>query len=632
MCGIAGIINTDGEAVNTAVLEGMSETIRHRGPDDTGLWVRGNVGFAHRRLSIIDLSRHAHQPMSNEDGTIVVIHNGEIYNYLELMEELKRSGHVFVSKSDTEVIIHAYEQWGSECLAHFNGMWSFALWDARKKTLFASRDRFGVKPFYYRYDGNHLVFASEIKALLVHPIVPREPNDQAIYQYLISGYGYMDISRETFFKNIRQLSPAHYFLLSVDEGALKEVRYWDLDPRSTTPDRTIDAVADKFLFLFEDAVRLRLRSDVSVGISLSGGLDSSSVACVVKKISGNTPLEGFSSCFEEEEFDERKFIRPVIERTGIRPNYIFTKPEHLFRDLEDILWHQEEPYSTLSIFPQWYVMKLAREKGVKVLLTGQAGDETLAGYPKYFFYLFADLISSGQWKKALREMGIYSDRNASNAARLIVPIANIIAAYCLPRPLKDMAGAFMRRPEYLNRDFSSGHSNEVFMVKKFSSILNNDLYNALRISPLPSLLHIDDRSSMAHSVESRAPFLDYRLVEFLFSVPAELKIQGGITKYILRHALKGILPEEVRTRQDKLGFPTPLREWFKTVLRGRVEELLHSREFASRPYFDRAGVQKKFKEYLEGRDDLQYTVWSWVNLELWFRKFIDSRSVLHGVS
>lgn len=626
MCGITGIVNLDGAPAQKDVLEAMSLSTKHRGPDDSGVYISGPVGLAHNRLSIIDLSKDAHQPMASEDSSKVIVHNGEIYNYPELRAQLQRLDHRFRSRSDTEVILRAYEQWGESALKYFNGMWAFAIFDSKQKTLFCSRDRFGVKPFYYYSDDRVFIFSSEIKALLLHPRVKRQPNDRSVYSYLASGYGYMDITDETFFKGIKQLKPGHCIKLSVGNGKFSQTRYWDLDPAKRSSLKGEEDIYSEFYRLFEDSVRLRLRSDVPLGVSLSGGLDSSSIACVAARLLGDKKLEAFSSCFDEARYDERRFIQPVLDKTRANANLIFTRPENLFSEIEDIIWHQDEPYATLSIFPQWYVMKLAGEKGVKVLLTGQGGDETLAGYHKYYFYLFADLISSFKWQKAAHEIAAYRDFKKETS--VAGSVLKIIASHMTPQAIKDAAGAGVKRPvpSFLNMDFAAQNSNRAASERKFNGILNNDLYNALKISPLPSLLHIDDRSSMAHSVESRAPFLDYRLVEYLFSLGPEYKIRDGITKYILRQSLKGVLPEEVRTRRDKMGFATPLESWFKTVLKGNVRDIITSKEFASRPYFNNAVVMEKFKNFTEGKNGVNhYTVWSWVNLELWLRKFIDKR-------
>ena len=625
MCGIAGIINLDKAPADRHILEAMVGAQRHRGPDDAGFFVRDFAGLGHARLSIIDLSGNAHQPMPNEDSTLYVVHNGEIYNYIELKDELVSLGHKFRSRTDTEVILHAYEEWGEKCLDRFNGMWAFAILNLKNGSLFCSRDRFGVKPFYYYRDHHVFIFASEIKAILKHPAMRPKPDDDTIFDYLASGYGYMDISDRTFFKDVRQLKPGHFIKVYPVTGRISCEQYWNLEGGIKTGNDKEADVLREFYELFKDAVSLRLRSDVPVAVSLSGGLDSSSIACVMARLRGEMSFDTFSSCFEDAAYDERRFIKPVIDLTGARPNFIFSKPENVLDEIDNIIWHQDEPYSTLSILPQWYVMKYAGQKGIKVLLTGQGGDETLGGYHKYYLYLFADLIRSMRWKDAAREMEMY--RSLGKGAPSAGAIFKILVSHMAPDALKRMlnAGRFWAAPSYLNRDFAAARSGRISAEKKFGSILNNDLYNGLKISPLPSLLHIDDRSSMAHSVESRSPFLDYRLVEFLFSLGPEYKIRNGYTKYLLREAMKGVLPEEVRTRRDKMGFTTPLDTWLKTVLKDVVFGILSSREFGKRPYFNQKRALKAFQDFTEGRPGVDhYTIWSWVNLELWCRKFIDA--------
>jgi asparagine synthase (glutamine-hydrolysing) len=414
--------------------------------------------------------------------------------------------------------------------------------------------------------------------------------------------------------------------LPLEKGTLSQTRYWNLSAAKAPTSGSEEDVYRNFYALFEDAVRLRLRSDVPVGVSLSGGLDSSSISCVAARLLKGARLEAFSSCFDEEEFDERRFIRPVLDKTLANSNMVFARPEALFSDMDAILWHQEEPYSTLSIFPQWYVMKLASEKGVKVLLTGQGGDEVLAGYDKYYLYLFADLVYSMKWADALKEVSLYkTHKGAGNG--IGGSVFKIMLSYASPSFVKKALRKTVDNdpPPYMNRDFAAGRSNRIFTEKRFPSILNNDLYNALKVSPLPSLLHIDDRSSMAHSVESRSPFLDYRLVEYVFSLGPEYKIRDGFTKHLLRSSMKGVLPEEVRTRRDKMGFATPLEKWFRENLKAKVHEIIASPEFGRRPYFDQEKALAKFRDFADGREKSHYTIWSWVNLELWLRRFIDAK-------
>jgi asparagine synthase (glutamine-hydrolysing) len=420
MCGISGIWHLDNSrSISPSLIAQMTFTLRHRGPDDEGyLFVdtvtghhegrrgrdtvpelqmpdvrqgsekRYDLAFGFRRLSIIDLSPAGHQPMGNADGSLWVVYNGEIYNYLELREELKARGHTFRTATDTEVILCAYEEWGEACLERFNGMWAFALWDGHRQQLFCARDRFGIKPFYYVWDGTTFAFASEIKALLQMPDITRRPNEPVIYDYL--RYGHLDHSEETFFTGIKQFPPAHFLLLRpTRQFSLR--RYWDLIPdRRAEPLFTSDAsYAERFYSLFEDAVRLRLRSDVPIGTCLSGGLDSSAIVCVANKLLLDENVidpdlvgerqRTFSSCFDDRQYDERQYIQAVLALTGAEPNYTFPKGGELLDALTKLMWHQDEPFGSTSIYAQWRVMEKTAERGVKVLLDGQGGDELLAG-------------------------------------------------------------------------------------------------------------------------------------------------------------------------------------------------------------------------------------------------------------
>ncbi|MCQ9207441.1 MAG: asparagine synthase (glutamine-hydrolyzing) [Omnitrophica bacterium] len=624
MCGIAGIIDFKNKNVEKKTVENMVSIQHHRGPDGRGFYFGEGIGLGHARLAIIDLSARAHQPMPNEDKTKWIIYNGEVYNYPELREELRRAGHTFRSVGDTEVILHAFEEWGEKALTRFNGMWAFAIWDTKKRELFASRDRFGQKPFYYHLGNDGFTFASEIKALLQKPSIEKSPNDQAIYDYIISGYGYMDISDHTFFKNIRQLKPAHYIRVSAKTKSITQKKYWDLNNFSPKHEKSESSYIEGFRELFTDAVRLRLRSDVELGISLSGGLDSSSVAYTASLLCKDDRISSFSSCFEEKDSDERRYINDTLKVTNLKPHFIFPDPAKIFSDIDSILWHQEEPYSTLSVFPQWHIMKHAKSNGVKVLLTGQAGDEALAGYHKYYFYFFADLFRTLKLGKAFREIKIYKEIKGKGAP-VFKDVLKILLSHFLPEAVKRPGRKFFgnKMPGYVNRHFREECKTPGRPSRKFSSILDNDLYNALKISPLPSLLHIDDRSSMAHSVETRSPFLDYRLIEYAFTLPLEYKIRSGETKFILRKIMSGCIPESVRTRQDKMGFPTPLKSWLKGPMRREITDIFNSKEFNKRPYLDSKSVRDEFKFFCEKGKPSELTIWSWLNLELWLRKYID---------
>ena len=627
MCGIAGILHLNNAPVDSGAVKRMGEILSHRGPDDSGQFIDRNVGLSHRRLAIIDLSPEGHQPMSNEDKTLWIIHNGEIYNYLELKETLKAHGHAFRSRSDTEVILHAFEEWGPACLNKFNGMWAFAIWDMKNRTLFASRDRLGIKPLYYYSDKDVFIFASEIKAILCNKSIPCTPNRNALYRYLVKGYGYVDTNDETFFCGIRSLKPGHY--MNVSCARSEYVRYWRLSAERKREGIRLEKAKEDYLALFRDAIKLSLRSDVPVGISLSGGLDSTSLAVLASGMREGT-IESFSACFDETGFDERVYIAEIVKSDNFVPHYIFPKPDELVNEFEKMIWHQDEPYSGASVFSQWKVMEEAKKAGIKVLLTGQGGDETLAGYYKYYPYYFADLFLSGRMAllaKNIRDLAAASTYPLKEA---LLAMARIILSRLRPHAMRTWTPTGSGTlPRYLNRHFFdgiqpaalSGDSTEGI----FSSLLDEELYRSCTLSPLPSLLHIDDRNSMAHSVESRPPFLDHRLVEFLYSLPNEMKISGGFTKFILRESVKGILPENIRTRRDKMGFVTPAREWFRNDFKDKLLEILTSPECKQRRIFDESGIRALIDSHLSGKRDASFILWSLVNLELWYRVFIDKR-------
>jgi asparagine synthase (glutamine-hydrolysing) len=646
MCGILAFLDLNSKGLDTNTLERMSHSFKHRGPDDYGYTFfeligdqrileskeiirkadfeefKGLLVLGHRRLSIIDLSEAGHQPMCNENRNVWVIFNGEIYNYKELTEELCEKGHSFKSKTDTEVILHAYEEWGTECLSRFNGMWAFALWDSNRKRLFCARDRFGIKPFYYYFTGQKFILASEIKAILQNQSIVRSPNHNRIYDYL--SYGYLDHTNETFFQNLYQLRGGHYLTLDLVTNDLQlNVRpYWDLKPKECKIGDGKDDFKERFYELLEDSIRLHMRSDVPVGTCLSGGIDSSSIVCLAKRFFDSNVHKTFSSCFDEKTYDEREFINRVVQVTDSDPHYVFPKPEDLSREIEDLVWHQDEPFGSTSIFAQWSVFKLAKMNQVKVILDGQGADELLAGYHPYFGFYLSELARTFRFQKFIEEYrkirSLYHYSHSWILGHLMV---------CLPplpwsRVIRNRV--LLQKNKWLN---VFDHSiREIEFQQKFKNILFDRLYQSLMNLTLPALLHYEDRNSMAHSIEARVPFLDYRLVEFIFSLPMNQIIRNGTTKFILRETMKGIIPETVRTRLDKMGFATPEDLWFREVLRDQVLEILNSRSFATRGYFNVGEVKKTFDRHCKGEKNLSSTIWRWVNLELWFRRFIDQRA------
>lgn len=636
----------------------MTDPLRHRGPDDEGFLaanlekgegtplmgpesqVKGlpmeafrmpvQLLLGHRRLSIIDLSISGHGPMGNEDGSVWITYNGEIYNYQEIRSELEKLGHRFKSHTDTEVVLHAYEAWGVRCLDRFNGMWAFGLLDLKGRRLFCSRDRAGVKPFYYLFDRRRFCFASEIKSFFGLGDFQVVANEQMVADYLLSGL--LDHTRETFFKGVHQLRPGEYLLL--EEGRLTVQPYWDIEAKEIHLDRSRD-YEERFQELLRDSIRLRLRSDVPVGTCLSGGLDSSAIVCLANQLmfNGKTidrSLVGerqktFSSCTESPLYDERRFIEQVIEQTGAEKNYVFPQGETLFHDVSKLIWQQEEPFGSTSIYAQWTVMRLAREKRVTVLLDGQGGDELLAGYLPSFYFLIRETFKRGHLFDLVREIqGIRHYQEHLPDHLLLRTLVATVPSRFKPLFKKLMGNGTQWAEEGFRREYFRSFPSP----QKFNHDLNDYLYQAFRVTVLPSLLHYEDRNSMAFSLETRLPFLDYRLIEFTFSLPVEQKIREGVTKVILRNAMRGVLPEPIRTRKDKMGFVTPEDLWFRTVLRDPIEDILNSSSFAERGYFDVRKVNEAFENHCEGKTNIGPTIWRWVNLELWFRTFVDQRPAL----
>lgn len=682
MCGIVGICNLDAVTIDIRPLTKMMNVIKHRGPDDEGYLLvntreksyelaggedapdsvfKGgfpfspkrristvipqarnfDLVFGHRRLSIIDLSPAGHQPMCNEDGTIWIVYNGEIYNYLELREELLGLGHVFASKSDTEVIIHSYEQWGYDCLSRFNGMWAFAIWDMNACKLFCARDRFGIKPFYYFFDGSVFIFASEIKAILQHPGVQKKVNKAIIYDYMT--WSSVDFSSDTFFKGLNQLPPAHYLVINTQKGlAIKQ--WWELainsDLGNFSEGNMGDAV-DRFLGLMENAIKLRLRSDVPIGTCLSGGLDSSTIFCLANKLilDSNTidrhlvgdRQKAFSSYVEDERINEKRFVEEILRKTGAEGNFVFPDGRGLWQELSQLVWHQDEPFTGTSIYAQWCVMRLAKGRGVKVLLDGQGGDEVLAGYHRYYGNFLQNLVFKGRILRFLIEAkdasAIIGLRNLSSSASVV---SGAVLYGALPMPIKmasrNVAFRFRRKMTHkllnpgFNKEFTREGLGAFENYLRSATNLQHELNKDMTAS-LGQLLRYEDRNSMAFSIEARVPFLDYRLVELTFSLPASFKIRHGWTKWLLRQATQGILPEEIRWRRDKIGFATPEAAWLLQN-REQIRALFTDNRTAISEFIDTRYLVDNLDRILNGAAQ---DVWRCINLALWLRVFFDNK-------
>ena len=615
MCGIAGIIAPD---ANEATIATMLALMEHRGPDDEGWHLDDGVALGNRRLSIFDLSPAGHQPMSNHDGSLWIVHNGEIYNHIELRRELNH--YPFTSRTDSEVILAAYEAWGEECLERFNGMFAFAIWDSRSCRLFCARDRIGIKPFYYHMTGDRLLFASEIKALLGVG-VPRRPNDRVIHDYLVDGY--YDHTDETFCDGIYQLPAGHK--LVYHDGRLVISPYWQLAERVQNLAGLSDAeYAECYLALLRDAVRLRLRGDVPYGVYLSGGLDSSSIAVLADELKDSTaPLRTFTLCFEDQRYNEQPFAAEVLRGKDWQATFVLETEAHAGQLLERTVWHQEQPFAGVMTMGDLLLNKAARENGVLIVLEGQGADECLAGYEYFFGAYLRDLLNSGQETIALAEAQAYCDLRGLPANQAKDVLQRLVA---LDRDKTGLAQDNTRptNPSALNPDLLHSAGTDVGFAEPFARHLLNRTYRDLRHTKLPRILRFKDRASMAYGVELRVPFLDHRLVEYSFSMPADQKIRAGVQKALLRRVMQEQIPE-INRDHVKRQVQTPQREWLSTTLRPVINDLIHSASFRQRPYFDVARVQAEFDRYCQDPDRYgnSFFIWQWFSLEKWFQMFID---------
>lgn len=572
MCGITGIIQADTTRYHHQHVQQMAHALAHRGPDGSQIW-QSNSGHAllgHRRLSIIDLSPAAAQPM-HYLGRYTIVHNGEIYNYIELRTELEKEGYRFHTRSDTEVILAAYDCWYDECPDHFDGMFAFAIWDEEEQELFAARDRFGEKPFYYTFDGSSLLFGSEMKALWAAG-VPREPNLQLLFNFITIGYtDNPEQPAETFYTNIRKLPAASFLCWTPGEPDVYIQRYWDIDTRIKNKKIVDSEAIEQFSHLLSSSVQRRLRSDVSIGSSLSGGLDSSSIVALVSKLAGNGPQKTFTALFPGFEKDESFFLNEVARRFRPEEHTVTITAEGLLADWDRLCYHQEEPFGSAGIYGQYKVYERAAGEHVKVMLDGQGADETLAGYHKYYKWYWQELfIKRKLWRsgelKAARELGITERFGLQHVAASILPD---LASVILERQYLLKA---LRNKE-LTKEFIRLQSKEAYYSTPALFNLNGALYFNTCTHGLEELLRYADRASMAHGCEVRLPFLDHTLVEFLFSLPSHFKIREGWTKWILRKSMDTKLPDTITWRRDKTGFESPQKQWMQhPVLQEAVRE------------------------------------------------------------
>ena len=629
MCGICGILYFDRQRhVEPSTLLEMNRQIRHRGPDDEGSYVSGNIGLAMRRLSIIDV-QSGRQPITNEDGTVWLVYNGEIYNHQELRTTLQARGHHYKSRTDSETIVHLYEEYGPQCVQHLRGMFAFVIWDQRRRCLFAARDRLGIKPFYYWLDGDRFLFGSEIKALLAYPNMTAELNRAALSEYL--AFGYL-AGQETMFSGIRKLLPGH--TLELDErGALKITPYWDLQVEANTTELPKRHYVEAYRELLQEAVSSHLMSDVPLGVFLSGGLDSSAVAALTTKVR-REPIDTFSVGYAEDKYSELPYAQAVAKHLKSRHHEVKLSRQEFFRSLPKLIWHEDEPLVWPSSISLYYVARLAREH-VTVVLTGEGSDETLAGYSRYPWTMWnsrmervyrrlssAGLreavrkqIGAGRLKGGLRRRLEHTFLARDGHSWTSFYFDNFYAAFSeheqgdlLTNEIREHAGA----PYAGSMAYWDGSSGD---------LLSRLLYTDIK-TYLVELLMKQDNMSMAASVESRVPFLDHKLVEFASRIPPSYEIQGLAGKQILKSAMRGFLPDSIVYRK-KLGFPTPWAGWLRDPQLGDLERMLTEERAITRGLCRQQAVRQLFSEHRTGHRDHSTRIWRLLNLEVWHRVFID---------
>jgi len=620
MCGIAGILSAAPRQREwfDARIAPMTQSLAHRGPDASGLWTTDLVSLGHRRLSIIDPSDAGRQPMHDDTGRFTLVYNGELYNYQDLRRELTARGCRFRSQTDSEVLLYAYREWGADALARFNGMWAFAIWDASKQELFAARDRAGKKPFYYTRDANGtLWFASEVKAFTAIGMrFGLEP--QAAFDFLSQGtYGHLH--EKGFFSGVEQLPAGH--CMTARPGDQPDVRcYWEL-PIVRRKDRMPydDAFRRRFRELLEDAVRVRLRADVPVGATLSGGLDSSAIVGIVDRHTGGEPMHIFTSLYPNSRYDETPYFEAVVATLKQPIIHRVTPPASDLRpDILRVLDHQEEPFGDTSILAHFHLMRAAREAGVPVILSGQGGDELLFGYPSMVHAYLGDLLGRGHPVRAWREARLWM-AGANVRARGVFTAA---VAHAVPLGMRDTLRR--RYVKALSATVSSSLRRRVslsrFEIDSRRDSLGDYAAQVFTRFAIPHLVHYDDRNAMAFSIEGRMPFLDHRLVDLLFAADYEALVKHGTTKRVLREAFADVLPNVIRQRRDKVGFHTPLASWLRSEL-SWIRTTIDDDRIQELGVSDAAQIRLHVAALQSGDDRSALPVWRAFVLHLWAERF-----------
>lgn len=641
MCGIAGILGKIRYSRYT--LTKTSDLLRHRGPDDEGFYIHSagkeyhcgytdtvsnigylnnladidpmlihDVAFVHRRLSIIDLTNEGHQPFKDNTGNFIITYNGEIYNYLELREELKHLGYIFRSMTDTEVILNSYKEWGEKCVNRFLGMWTFAIYNKLDNTVFFSRDRFGIKPLYYRLAGQNMFFASEIKGLPYFFETSNDINDVSFIHYT---YGIPTNDNSTLFQNVYTIPAGCNAYYSLSDSSLTIDKYYDITRTNSNNSATNKNLLEEYKWLLKDSIKLHMRSDVEIGSCLSGGLDSSAIVSIASK-NTRSRFKTFTASYYNESIDETKFVRLLAAGTSnIDCYFIYPSSSEYLNNIDKLIWHQDLPIHSSSMFAQWQVMKLANEHCIKVLLDGQGADESLGGYSIFTGVYLWEILKSGNI------FSFFSEANKIKNNRLVSPYRELsrVLFHSLPNVIAYFIKDRTRLP-YSIFDTDIKIPNKVKSI--YSNFLNGSVHNIT--NGLQELLRYEDKSSMAFSIESRVPFLDHRLVEFSLMINSSLKIYNGYSKYILRKSIENYAPSEIVWRKDKKGFVTPESDWQK-----EISEIMRQyiNECSFPGIIDKKKTLKVFSDY--GKNNtFDSQIWKLFAILKWYNIFIANKSRL----
>lgn len=604
MCGFAVVFGVMPAAERRIVLQRMVASLVHRGPDADGCMHVDNVSMGFRRLAIIDTSTASDQPMFSIDGELVIVFNGEIYNYIELRAELERAGYVFRSRGDTEVLLYAYRHWGKACLARLRGMWAFVIFDRRDGKLFVSRDRFGIKPLYiYRRDGLWLI-ASEIKAIRASGCYAGEVNWQVAARYLVSGA--LDDQPSTFFTGITPVESATLLELLPD-GTFVQSRYWAPPNGEAAESReSAEQAGEEYAALFEETIRMHSRSDHPVAVHLSGGLDSTSILCELARAQATAApgakLLAFS--FLHSAFDERAYIEETVRQTGAQWTPLRQTSKQMWAQFPRLLEAHDEPAHSMTALVSFALMSDTASRGIRVVMSGQGADETLAGYPWYFTPYWQELLANGRLGTFFNETRDYATRHRQPFAAIVFKqlkthLQAALGRSCVYRRLRDARQACRAHP-WFSAELNAMVPPPIHHMSAEPPSLRGALVRSIQSDALPIYLRVEDRNSMAHSIEVRVPFLDHRLVELALRLPSGRLLQGGWNKLLLRTAMQRRIPESIRTRPDKMGFPTPAADWIRSELADEFAALVHDRSLDDIPVFNSARIRQDFGKFMDG--------------------------------